>query len=148
MSKKRPCKHHPMPVKGLCLHQNPDPTLSECLDCVTHSLYLCLIENKTAQAMDCLHILVNIHNKVKELLALGEKKLDEKKPKRRFTHREKNLLLAVLAMIMVDFEIEKHTGVSFEEIDIMMQNGEWDSVEEILRRADAAVRREAEAVKK
>jgi len=135
MSKKRPCKYHPMPVKGLCLHQNPDPTLSECLDCVTHSLYLCLIENKTAQAMDCLHILVNIHNEVKKLIA-------SKNTMRRITHREKNIMLAVLLMAASSFEIEKYTGTTIDQVIEMMEKQEWDGVNKILEQVNEALKKE------
>jgi len=135
MSKKeKTCKHDLMPIKGGCLHEKDDPTIADCLDCMVDALYSCLVENKTVQAMDCLHVLVNIHNEVKKLIA-------PKNTMRRITHREKNIMLAVLLIAASSFEIEKYTGTTINQVIEMMEKQEWDRVNKILEQVNEALKK-------
>ena len=78
--KQKLCKYDLMPIKirGECLYEG-DPSITDCLDCMVESLYLCLVDNKVAEAMNCLHVLANIHEDVKGLLELLPKKVKKEK---------------------------------------------------------------------
>jgi len=72
MRKKETANMILMPTKGTCERKNP--TIADCLDCMVNSIYVYLVfEDDKMQALDCLHILANIHRDVKKRLGLKMK---------------------------------------------------------------------------
>ena len=60
----------------------------------------------------------------------------------RITHREKNIMLAVLLIAASSFEIEKYTGTTIDQVIEMMEKQEWDRVNKILEQVNEALKKE------
>ena len=57
-------------------------------------------------------------------------------------NREKSLFLTALCLAALDVKFEKYTGTSFDELIVMMENGDWDRVEEVLKQTQEALKKE------